>query len=118
MTAGFVLATVTAISAFAADVTLRAVPDTATTFSIGAQNMVVDGAYNNANVDVYKRQRYYLITNIPIIIEYLLARMMPYGPVTNPEITFSLGSYCKCIWFILSSYNFPFSHSIINLLQI
>ena len=50
VTAGFVLATVTAISAFAADVTLRAVPDTATTFSIGAQNMVVDGAYNNANV--------------------------------------------------------------------
>ena len=50
VTAGFVLATVTAISAFAADVTLRAGPDTATTFSIGAQNMVVDGAYNNANV--------------------------------------------------------------------
>lgn len=50
VTAGFVLATVTAISAFAADVTPRAVPDTATTFSIGAQNMVVDGAYNNANV--------------------------------------------------------------------
>ena len=36
-------------------------------------------------------KRYYLITNIPIIIEYLLARMMPYVPVTNPEITFSLG---------------------------
>ena len=32
VTAGFVLATVTAISAFAADVTPRAVPDTATTF--------------------------------------------------------------------------------------
>lgn len=45
-----VLATVTAVSVFAADITPRALPDTATTFSIGTQKMVVDGAYANSRV--------------------------------------------------------------------